>query len=156
MKVAGINQLATARFIQPLPKGLLAAGWRSVTGTLRAPLFFGVTMALCALAVSLLSVLLIGGLDRLGVAPQTSFLGLNLTLVACCLLLLFSPLRARIRHGRATQEAGAASAAVKRMGAEPVGKLLIIRHGERVSTAYCKRAGTQGGRIRPLPQAVLT
>jgi hypothetical protein len=136
MKVAGINQLAPARFTQPLPKALLADGWRSVRGKLRAPLFYGVTTALCALAVLLLSVLLIGGLDRRGVAPQSSFLGLNLTLIACCLLMLFSPLRARIRHGRATQEAGAASAAVKRMGAEPVGKLLIIRRDKRMSKDF--------------------
>ncbi len=133
MKVVGTNQLAPARFIQPWPKGLLADGWRSVRVKIRAPLFYGVIIALCALAVLLLSVLLIGGLDRFGVAPQDSFLGLNLTLIAGCLFLLFSPLRARIRHSRATQEASAVSAAMKRMGAEPVGKLLIIRRHKRMS-----------------------
>jgi len=136
MKVAGINQLAPARFIQPLPKGLLADGWRSVSAKLRVPLFYGAGTALCALAVLLLSVLLIGGLDRLGVTPQNSFLGLNLTLIAGCLFLLFSPLRARIRHSRATQEASAANAVVKRMGAEPVGKLLIIRRRKRMSKDF--------------------
>ena len=142
MKVAGINQLTPARFTQPLPKGLLAEGWRSISAKLRAPLFYGAGAALCALAVLLLSVLLIGGLDRLGVAPQDSFLGLNLTLIVCCLLLLLSPLRARIRH-RATQDA---SSAVKRIKAEPLGRLLIIRHGERVRTACGSGRGRQGMR----------
>jgi hypothetical protein len=127
MKVVGTNQLAPARFTQPLPKGLLADGWRKVRGKLCAPLFYGVTTALCALAVLPLSVLLIGGLDRFGVAPQYSFLGLNLTLISCCLCLLLLPLRERIRYGRATQDASAASATAKLIRAEPIGKLLIIR-----------------------------
>jgi type II secretory pathway component PulM len=136
MKTVGINQLAPARFTQPLPKELLAEGWRGVRGRLRAPLFYGATMALCGMAVLLLSVLLIGGLDRLGIAPQYSFSGLNLTLIAGCLLLLFSPLRARIQHSRAVaQEASATSAAVKRRGGKPVGKLLIIRRHKRRSKA---------------------
>ena len=137
MRAADINQLAPARFTQSLPKGLLADGWRGVRGKLRAPLFYGATLALCGLAVLLLSVLLIGGLDRLGIAPQHSFSGLSLTLIAGCLLLLFSPLRARIRHSRAVaQKASTTSAAVKRRGAEPVGKLLIIRRHKRRSKDF--------------------
>ncbi|PYS94609.1 MAG: hypothetical protein DMF64_00220 [Acidobacteria bacterium] len=127
MKVISPNQLAQARFTQPLPKGLWADGWRSISGKLCAPLFYCVTTALCVLAVSFLSVLVIGEADRFGIAPQYSFLSLNLTLIAFCLLFLLAPLRARIKHSHAAQAARAASAAATQINAEPMGKLLIIR-----------------------------
>jgi hypothetical protein len=126
MKVASPNQLVQARFIQTLPKGLLADGWRNVSGKLRAPLFYCVTTALCVMGILFLSVLVIGGTDRFGIAPQYSFLGLNLTLIAFCLLFLLAPLSARIKHSRAAQAASASSAAAIQINTEPIGKLLII------------------------------
>jgi predicted exporter len=133
MKVIGTNQLAPTHFTQSLPKGVSADGWRNIRGKLRAPLFYCVTTALCALAVLLLSVLLIGGLDRFGIAPQDSFLGLNLTLITGCLFLLLSPLRSRIRHSSEAQGVCTADAALEQIKAEPIGKLLIIRRHKRMS-----------------------
>jgi hypothetical protein len=132
MKVISLNRLAHTRFTQPLPKGLLADGWRSVSGKLRAPLFYGATTTLCVMAVLFLSVLVIGGADRFGIAPQYSFLGLNLTLIAFCLLFLLSPLRAHTGHNSAAQAASAARAAARRIKAEPIGKLLIIRRNRNL------------------------
>ena len=127
MKVISPHQLAQARFTQPLPKGLLADGWRSVSGKLRAPLFYCVTTTICVPAMLFLSVLVVGGTDRFGLAPQYSFLGLNLTLIAFCLLFLLAPLRARIGHSHAAQAVSAASAAAPQIKAEPLSKLLIMR-----------------------------
>lgn len=129
MKVASVSQIAGATFEQSLTGVLPADFWLRVSGKLRAPLFYVAAVMCGVLSLALLSVVVIGVMDRLGFAPQNSFGGLNLMLIAGCVLALLVPLKARRKAGRvALRTSGAsAAAAAGRNVVEMRGKLLIIR-----------------------------
>jgi hypothetical protein len=135
MKFVGDNPVMNASGEQSAVKAALAACWRSVVRGLRAATVHVLAPCCLFVCVAALQVLFVGAADTLGLAPQVSFLSLNLALVALFSWLALPRMRLSLKRGRgrktAIAEARATGGGAFSLDAapptRPACKVLVIR-----------------------------
>lgn len=155
MKTFSQSQSVNMRVRQSAIKTALAVHCQSIARSASKAIVFALAAGCLVIVLAALQISFIGGMDVLGIAPQVSFLCLNVALLALFYFLLRpalpSSIRGAWRRNSVSSEAAAVNSRIFRMNAslhaQPMCKVLIIRRSakddrRKVKNAQAEQHGT--------------